>query len=133
VFVKVRTLSPLTVDSVGEQEAADAGVGIADKDATTSTGASNFLNLIAFNYLPFTFTVTLTFWPGFNPVTVAFALFLFVDVLGLVEITAFDGTFAAAAFAAVATFAATDAEATAFIAAAVFVTDSAFTATASVV
>jgi hypothetical protein len=49
----------------------------------------------------------LTFWPGFNPVTVAFAEFLFVEVLGFAVTTAFDGTFAAAAFAAVATFAAT--------------------------
>jgi hypothetical protein len=59
--------------------------------------------LFIFIYLPFTFTVTLTFWPGFNPVTVAFAEFLVVDVAGFL-ITAFDGTFAAAAFAAVATF-----------------------------
>jgi hypothetical protein len=44
----------------------------------------------------------LTFWPGFNSVTVAFAEFLVV-VAGFL-ITAFDGTFAAAAFAAVATF-----------------------------
>jgi hypothetical protein len=42
----------------------------------------------------------LTFWPGFNSVTVAFAEFLVV-VAGFL-ITAFDGT--AAAFAAVATF-----------------------------
>jgi hypothetical protein len=73
----------------------------------------------------------LTFWPGFNPVTVAVALFLFVDVLGLVAITAFDGTRAAAAFAAVATLVATVAAATAFVASSVFVTDSALTATAS--
>jgi hypothetical protein len=73
----------------------------------------------------------LTFWPGFNPVTVAVALFLFVEVLGLVAITAFEGTRAAAAFAAVATFAATAAAATALVAAAVFVTDSALMATAS--
>jgi hypothetical protein len=44
----------------------------------------------------------LTFWPGFNSVTVAFAEFLVV-VAGFLT-TAFDGTFAAAAFAAVATF-----------------------------
>jgi hypothetical protein len=31
------------------------------------------MTLFIFIYLPFTFTVTLTFWPGFNPVTVAFA------------------------------------------------------------
>jgi hypothetical protein len=72
----------------------------------------------------------LTFWPGFNPVTVAFALFLFVDVLGFVAITALAGTFAAAAFAASATFTATVAAVTAFVAAAVFAADSAFTATA---
>jgi hypothetical protein len=41
----------------------------------------------------------LTFWPGFNPVTVAFAEFLFFELLGFGTITAFDGTFAAAAFA----------------------------------
>jgi hypothetical protein len=76
--------------------------------------------LFIFIYLPFTFTVTLTFWPGFNPVTVAFAEFLVVDVAGFL-ITAFEGTFAAAAFAAVATLAATDAFATALVAAAVFV------------
>jgi hypothetical protein len=73
----------------------------------------------------------LTFWPGFNPVTVAVALFLFVDVLGLAAITAFDGTRAAAAFAADATLVATVAAATAFVATSVFVTDSALTATAS--
>jgi hypothetical protein len=58
----------------------------------------------------------LTFWPGFNPVTVAVALFLFVDVLGLVAMTAFEGTLAAAAFAASATFVATVAAATALVA-----------------
>jgi hypothetical protein len=73
----------------------------------------------------------LTFWPGFNPVTVAVALFLFVDVLGLVAITAFEGTRAAASFAAVATFAATVAAAAALAAAVVLVTDSDLTATAS--
>jgi hypothetical protein len=73
----------------------------------------------------------LTFWPGFNPVTVAVALFLFVDVLGLVAMTAFDGTRAAAALAAVATFAATVASAAALVAAAVLVTDSVLMATAS--
>jgi hypothetical protein len=73
----------------------------------------------------------LTFWPGFNPVTVAFAEFLFVEVLGLGTITALDGTFAAAAFAAAATFAATVAAAAALVAAAVFVTDSALTSIAT--
>jgi hypothetical protein len=73
----------------------------------------------------------LTFWPGFNPVTVAVALFLFVGVLALGIIVALDGTFAAAAFAAVATLAATVAAATALVAAAVFVADSDLTATAS--
>jgi hypothetical protein len=38
----------------------------------------------------------LTFWPGFNPVTVAVALFLFVDVLAFGIIFAVAGTFAAA-------------------------------------
>jgi hypothetical protein len=75
--------------------------------------------------------VTLTFWPGFKPVTVAVAEFFLVDVLGFVEVTALDGTFAAASLAAVATFAATTAAAAAFTAAAVLVTDSLFTATAS--
>jgi hypothetical protein len=73
----------------------------------------------------------LTFWPGFNPVTVAFAEFLFVEVLGFGAIIALDGTFAAAAFAAVATLAATVAFAAALVAAAVFVATSALTSTAS--
>ena len=73
----------------------------------------------------------MTFWPGFNPVTVAVALFLFFEVLGLVAITAFDGIFAAAAIAAAATFVATVAAVTAFVAAAVFAIDSVLTATAS--
>ena len=80
----------------------------------------------------FTFTVTFTFCPGFNPVTVAVAEFLEVDVLDFGIIVAFAGTFAAAYFAAVATLAATVAAATAFVASAVFTTDSALTATASV-
>ena len=73
----------------------------------------------------------MTFWPGFNPVTVAVAEFFFVDVDGLVAITALDGTFAAAAFAAVATFVATVAAATALVAAAVFVAASALISIAS--
>jgi hypothetical protein len=87
--------------------------------------------LFVFIYLPLTFTVTLTFWPGFNPVTVAVAEFLFVDVEGLVAITAFDGTFAAVAFAAAATFVATAAAATALVATAVLMVDSSLIATAS--
>ena len=75
--------------------------------------------------------MTLTFWPGFKPVTVAVAEFCLLDVLGFVEITALEGTFAAASLAAVATFAATTAAAAAFVAAAVLATDSLFTATAS--
>jgi hypothetical protein len=71
----------------------------------------------------------LTFWPGFNPVTVAVAEFFFV-VEGFLDITAFDGTFAAAALAAAATFAATTAAAAAFVAAAVLAADSLLTATA---
>ena len=67
--------------------------------------------------MPFTLTVTLTFCPGFKPEIVAFAEFLLV-VPGLAEITAFDGTFAAAALAAVATFAAKLASAAALTAAA---------------
>ena len=62
----------------------------------------------------------MTFWPGFNPVTVAVAEFLEVVVLGFAVIVALEGTFAAAALAAVATCAATVAAATAFVAAAVF-------------
>ena len=57
--------------------------------------------------------MTFTLCPGFSPVIVAVAEFFDVDVEGFVVITAFDGTLAAAAFAAVATFAATDAAATA--------------------
>jgi hypothetical protein len=62
----------------------------------------------------------LTFWPGFNPVTVAVALFLFFDALALGTTFAVAGTFAAAAFAVVATFAATVAFTAALVAAAVF-------------
>jgi hypothetical protein len=71
----------------------------------------------------------LTFWPGFNPVTVAVALFLFVDLLGFVVITALAGTLAAATFAAVATLAARFASATALVAAAFLFSDSIFDAT----
>jgi hypothetical protein len=134
-MVKVQTaeyVSHVAPPIIGLPGAAAFATGIPWKIEANKLNKIIEIILFIFIYLPFTFTVTLTFWPGFNPVTVAFALFLFVDVLGLVEITAFDGTFAAAAFAAVATFAATDAAATAFVAAAVFVTDSAFTATASV-
>jgi hypothetical protein len=73
----------------------------------------------------------LTFWPGFNPVTVAVALFLFVDVLGFGIIFAVAGTFAAASFAAAATFTATSAAVAAFVAAAFLVIDSIFNAKAS--
>jgi hypothetical protein len=75
--------------------------------------------------------VTFTFWPGFSPVTVAFAVFLPEVVVGFFVITALDGTFAAAALAAVATFVATVAVAAALVAAAVFVATSVLISTAS--
>jgi hypothetical protein len=73
----------------------------------------------------------LTFCPGFKPEIVAFAEFLPVIELGLAEMTALDGTFAAAATAAVAIFAAKLASAAALVATAVFAIDSVLTATAS--
>jgi hypothetical protein len=122
--------------------AAVAVVGVKMSATAIMTKLSIFLSNI---YLPFTLIVTLTFWPGFNPVTVAFAELL--DGAGLDEVpgfgvvvgfgvgaatgVAFDGTFAAASFAAVATFAATSAAAALFVASALFVTDSVLTATAS--
>jgi hypothetical protein len=93
------------------------------------------MTLFSFIYLPFTLIVTLTFWPGFNPLTVAVAEFLEVDVFGFaLDVgvgAAFAGTFAAASLAAVAIFAATVEAAAAFVASVFFVTDSALTATTS--
>ena len=66
--------------------------------------------------MSFTLTVTLIFCPGFKPEIVAFAEFLLVVVLGFAEMTAFDGTFAAAALAAAATLAAKLASAAALVA-----------------
>jgi hypothetical protein len=43
---------------------------------------TNEMSLFSFIYLPFTLIVTLTFWPGFNPVTVAVAEFLDGEAVG---------------------------------------------------
>ena len=75
-------------------------------------------------------TVTLTFCPGFKPVTVAVAEFLRLGGLGFAA-GAVARTFAAAAFAAAATLTATSAVAMAFVAAAFLVSDSIFNVTTS--